>query len=77
MEFKLSDKLDCRGQLCPVPVLMTEEKIHDMKTGQTLEVAFTDPGAVPDLTAWCKVAGHELLGFKKNRMESFAIIRKK
>lgn len=75
MDFEF--QLDCRGQLCPVPILMTEEKISQMKAGQVLEVAFTDPGARPDLTAWCKATGNEVLEFKKISAEYFATIRKK
>ena len=75
--MKFDIQLDCRGQLCPVPILMTEEKIVQMKIGQVLEVAFTDPGAKPDLTAWCRATGHEIIEFKRNRTEMFATIRKK
>lgn len=69
--------LDCRGQLCPVPILMTEEKIAELKRGQVLEVVFTDPGAKPDLTAWCRATDNEILEFKKINEEYFATIRKK
>lgn len=89
--MKFEVQLDCRGQLCPVPILMTEEKIAEMKPGQVLQVAFTDPGAQPDLVAWCRATGHELLEFKTNPAspppagragagrgtERFATIRKK
>ena len=75
MKFKV--QLDCRGQLCPVPILMTEEKIAQMKSGQVLEVVFTDPGAKPDLVAWCRATGNEILEFKNNAAERFAYIRKK
>lgn len=75
--MKYDFQLDCRGQLCPVPILMTEEKISQMKAGQALEIAFTDPGARPDLTAWCKATGNEVLEFKRISAEYFATIRKK
>ena len=75
--FQVSTQLDCCGHLCPVPILMTEEKIGELKKGAVLEVAFTDPGAVPDLTAWCRATGQELLGFKKVSPTRFAYIRKK
>ncbi len=74
--LNIDEKLDCRGHLCPVPILMTEEKIAALKAGDVLEVAFTDPGAKPDLSAWCRVNGQELLGFENERLVSFAYIRK-
>ena len=74
--LKVSDKLDCSGHLCPAPILMTEERIAELKRGAVLEVLFTDPGAKPDLEAWCKVNGHEILGFRDEKMKGFAYIRK-
>ena len=68
--------LDCSGQLCPVPILMTEEKMTDLKVGEILEVIFTDPGAEPDLKAWCRASGHEFLGIKKERFTGAAYIKK-
>ena len=81
MSYKLSDftvafSLDCSGQLCPVPILMTEEKIADLREGEVLEVLFTDPGARPDLLAWCKATGNECLGFQEEKLKSAAYIRK-
>ena len=68
--------LDCSGQLCPVPILMTEEKLADLGFGEILEVVFTDPGARPDLLAWCKGTGQECLGFRDEKAKSFAYIKK-
>jgi len=68
--------LDCSGQLCPAPILMTEEKITDMRAGEILEVIFTDPGAEPDLKTWCLASGHEFLGIKKERSKGAAYIKK-
>ena len=67
MDLTASHRLDARGHLCPVPILMTEEKILELKSGDVLELAFTDPGAEPDLTAWCKATGNEVL--KSDRPE--------
>ena len=70
-------KLDCGGHLCPVPILMTEEKIEYLKTGQVMEVLFTDPGAKPDLEVWCRATKNEILGFKDEKFKSYAYIRKR
>lgn len=53
--------LDCRGLLCPMPVLKTNVAIKKMKVGQVLEMLATDPGAKPDMLAWSKRTKHELL----------------
>lgn len=70
-------RLDCSWQLCPVPILMTEETLPSVPSGQVLEVVFTDPGARPDLEAWSRATGHAILGFKEEKIKSSAFIRKK
>ena len=68
--------LDCSGHLCPVPIIMTEEKVAEMKKGEVLEIIFTDPGAKPDLMAWCRAAGHTFLHCVPGKPRSAAFILK-
>ena len=75
-KIEVNFSLDCSGHLCPVPILMTEEKMVDLKSGDILEVIFTDPGAKPDLIAWCLATGNEFLNFKSGKLRSSACIRK-
>ena len=63
--------LDCRGLLCPMPALKTSRAIKNLKVGQLLEVLATDPGAKPDMLAWSKRTGYELV-----RMEEEAGVLK-
>ena len=69
--------LDCSNQLCPVPILMTEERMTTMKNGDVLDVLYTDPGATEDLKAWCRMMGHEFFGLKIEKKGSRVNIRKK
>ena len=55
------DTLDARGLLCPVPVIKTQDRIAGLPPGTMLEVLATDPGALADVPAWCRVHGHEVL----------------
>lgn len=77
--MKAQDTLDCCGHLCPAPILMTEEKIGDLRSGQILEVIFTDPGARPDLETWCRATGHRALLFNGPSKDGkcFAYIQRK
>ena len=52
--------LDARHSLCPMPVIKTQNKIAELKTGDTLEVTCTDPGALNDIPAWCRINGHTI-----------------
>ena len=57
-------KLDCSGMLCPMPVVKTKKALKSMEVGDILEMVSTDPGSMPDMHAWAKQTGHELLESK-------------
>lgn len=57
--------LDTKGLLCPAPVIKTSQAVKQIQVGQVLEVLATDPGSKPDLTAWSKMTGNELLGVEE------------
>jgi tRNA 2-thiouridine synthesizing protein A len=50
--------LDARNSLCPMPVIKTQNRIAELQPGDTLEVTCTDPGALNDIPAWCRINGH-------------------
>ena len=53
--------LDARGALCPIPVLRVSNAIKQLELGSVLEVLTTDPGSKPDIEAWTRMTGNELL----------------
>jgi len=53
--------LDARRLLCPMPVIKTQNAVAELNPGDTLEVIATDPGALNDIPAWCRVHGHEIV----------------
>lgn len=63
------NELDARRMLCPMPVIRTQEKVEKLQVGDTLTVLCTDPGAIHDIPAWCRVNGHELLGIQQEDEE--------
>lgn len=64
--IKPDEVLDCRGLVCPMPVLKTKKAITNMKSGQILEILGTDPGTRNDLPSFTSRAGHEYLGEKED-----------
>ncbi len=60
-EFQITNTLDCKGMLCPMPVVKTKGAIKQLNVGEVLEMISTDPGSMPDMQAWAKQTGHELL----------------
>jgi tRNA 2-thiouridine synthesizing protein A len=59
--IKEDQLLDCSGMSCPLPVVKTSKAIKAMEIGQVLKMVATDPGAPPDMEAWSRQTGHELL----------------
>jgi len=62
-------ELDARRLLCPLPVIRTQDRAQDLKSGDTLEVICTDPGALFDIPAWCRMYGHQVLNTQRTREE--------
>lgn len=69
--------LDVRGQLCPIPVIKTQNKIKTLVVGDVLEVTATDPGVLHDIPAWCRVHGHALVECKQINKEFVVLVEKK
>ena len=55
--------------LCPMPVIRTQEKAEQLRPGDTLAVICTDPGAIHDIPAWCRVNGHEIINIRQREEE--------
>lgn len=53
--------LDCRGMLCPVPIVKLAKAIKEIEKGQVLLLEATDPGSKPDVEAWGRRTGNEIV----------------
>ena len=53
--------LDTKGLACPLPILKTRKALSELPMGATLEVLATDPGSVPDFTAFCDSTGNVMV----------------
>ncbi len=67
-------ELDARRMFCPMPVIRTQDKVNELTPGDTLEVVSTDPGALNDIPAWCRINGHKLLSTRDEGDEVFVTI---
>jgi len=54
-------ELNARNLLCPLPVIRTQDRVKTLQAGDVLTVYCTDPGALEDIPAWCRINGHELI----------------
>lgn len=61
--------LDTQRLMCPMPVIRTQDRVAELQPGDTLEVFCTDPGALNDIPAWCRINGHEVIEVKEQKDE--------
>ncbi|MEU0095820.1 sulfurtransferase TusA family protein [Kribbella sp. NPDC006257] len=53
--------LDCRGMLCPLPVIKLAKALPTVSVGDTITVLADDPAAAIDIPAWCRMRSQELV----------------
>ena len=70
-----SYQLDARHMLCPLPVIKTQDQVAGLHSGDTLEVICTDPGALNDIPAWCRINGHQVLDSRETEDEVIITLR--
>jgi tRNA 2-thiouridine synthesizing protein A len=68
--------LDCIGLQCPLPVIKTAQAIKEIPMGEVLELLASDPGVEPDMAAWTKRTGNELISIEKIDQVWRVLIRK-
>jgi tRNA 2-thiouridine synthesizing protein A len=57
--------LDCKGLLCPMPIVKLGKAIRLMEPGAVILLETTDPGSIPDVAAWAQSTGNALLTHDK------------
>ncbi len=53
--------VDARRLLCPMPVIRVQDRVAELAPGTRVEAVCTDPGALNDIPAWCRINGHRVL----------------
>lgn len=57
--------LDCKGLLCPMPIVKLSKAVKQMASEQVVLLEATDPGAIADVAAWAKQTGNPLVSQDK------------
>jgi TusA-related sulfurtransferase len=60
-QIEVTQVLDARGLLCPMPVIKTAKAVKALAPGDVLELLATDRGSIADIPAWAESTGNELL----------------
>ncbi|WP_089727529.1 sulfurtransferase TusA family protein [Candidatus Thiosymbion oneisti] len=67
--------VDCRRLLCPLPVIRVQDRVADLAPGTQVEAVCTDPGALQDIPAWCRINGHTVLRTDSKDGEHCVVMR--
>lgn len=60
-------ELDCLGWRCPRPIIELARRIREVAAGELVAVVADDPAAGPDVAAWCRMRGHQLVSSEPPR----------
>lgn len=60
-------ELNCKGLMCPMPIVKTSREAKTMTKGQILKVEATDSSFKPDIEAWCKKTGNLLESLQEKK----------
>ncbi|WP_319804167.1 sulfurtransferase TusA family protein [Nocardioides dongkuii] len=55
-------ELDCRGMLCPLPIIELGRRVGEVPLGGVVAVVATDLAARHDVPAWCRMRQQEYVG---------------
>lgn len=58
--------INARRLLCPLPVIRLQNKVNRLTNGEQVEIFCTDPGALQDIPAWCRIHGHQVISTEQN-----------
>ena len=69
-------ELDARRLLCPMPVIKLQNCINQQEVGARVEITCTDPGALNDIPAWCRINGHRVISSLERDDETIILVEK-
>ena len=67
--------VDARHLLCPMPVIRVQDQVRNLAPGTVVEAVCTDPGALNDIPAWCRINGHHVLEMRQDDTEYIVRLR--
>ena len=74
--MKISQRLDCKGLSCPLPILRIGQTLRNMKIGDILEIEANDLAFEDDVKAFVEETFQEILDINFKGDSIIAVIRK-
>jgi TusA-related sulfurtransferase len=75
-QIEVTQELDARGLLCPMPVIKTAKAVKALAPGDVLKLLATDRGSIADIPAWAESTGNELLDWHDDGDVLVFLVRK-
>lgn len=72
----MSEIVDARGLLCPLPVLRLRKRMRALDAGARITLLADDPAAVVDVPHFCAEAGHVLVETREEDGAQVYVLRK-
>ena len=69
-------ELDLTGLRCPTPIVKLNTEMRALAPGEAIEVVASDPAFEPDVQAWCRRTGNELMSLERDPACVRAVIRR-
>jgi tRNA 2-thiouridine synthesizing protein A len=74
--YKVAQTLDCKGLLCPLPIIKLAKALKALQVGDAIEMFATDPGSAPDMEAFQKQTGHKIVASGQDKDVYRFVVRK-
>jgi len=58
-----------------MPVIRVQDRVAELTKGDVLEAICSDPGAMQDIPAWCRINGHEVIETQSADGEYLIVLR--
>ena len=69
-------EVDATAMACPGPIMRLRTELDSLAAGESLAITTRDPGFPPDVEAWCRSTGNELVGVEARGGAYRAVVRK-
>ena len=70
------EKLEVKGKVCPMPILLVKRKLDSMKSEQLLDIVGDCGPAFDSVQNWVKKQGHEVVDASKSEVDFTIRIKK-
>lgn len=68
--------VDARGSVCPTPIVSLAAAVKAASIGGLVELVATDPGCGPDVRAWSRQTGNEIVETVQRGAEFHFVVRR-